>query len=211
MRAGAAARASWPPLSSERCLRTALSWLIVAPAARRSLVTACLSPSVTGGAGAGVSAEPPPEMRTSTWSSDDMPCTVRRISSRRGSSALVRNGMTGLEESDPPRLSQVAVLDDDHPVGDTVAEHLFDGGGHRAGCLPGSDNDKPPVCGGGHAPEGLVEREGERRRRPGQRRRCPGPRREVSMSEFLQPPARLDQQSSVLGKQKRIFVRPSSP
>ncbi len=67
-RAGAAARASWPPLNTEQCFRTALSWLMSAPAASRSRVTACLSASVMGGAGAGVNAEAPPEMSTSTRS-----------------------------------------------------------------------------------------------------------------------------------------------
>ena len=68
-RAGAAARASCPPLSTEQCFLTVLSWLMLAPAARSSRVIACLSASVIGGAGAGVSAEPPPETSTSTRSS----------------------------------------------------------------------------------------------------------------------------------------------
>ena len=58
--AGAAARASWPPLRRERCFRTAFSWLMVGARGSSSRrVIACLSASVIGGTGAGVRAEPP--------------------------------------------------------------------------------------------------------------------------------------------------------
>ena len=68
-RAGAAARANCPPLKSDRCLRTAFSSLIVAPAPSSSRVVSCFSASVMGRTGAGVSAEPPPETRNTTRSS----------------------------------------------------------------------------------------------------------------------------------------------
>ena len=67
--AGAAARASCPPFRSERCLRTVLSSPIVAPAASRRAVSRRFSSSVIGGAGAGRSAEPPPEIAQITRSS----------------------------------------------------------------------------------------------------------------------------------------------
>ena len=66
--AGWAARARRPPLKRERCLRTAFSSPIVAPASSSSRVTACLSPRLIGDAGAGVRADPPPDTRTSTRS-----------------------------------------------------------------------------------------------------------------------------------------------
>src|SRR5215470_9972429 len=53
---------------------------MVAPAARRSRVISCLSPSVMGGTGAGVSAEPPPETRTSRRSSGPADSARARIS-----------------------------------------------------------------------------------------------------------------------------------
>ena len=57
------ARASWPPLMREICLRTAfISW-ILAPQASSSRVVSCFSSSVTGSAGSGSSAEAPPEIR----------------------------------------------------------------------------------------------------------------------------------------------------
>ena len=95
-RAGAAARASWPPLSTEQCLRTALSWLMSAPAASKRRVMTCLSPSVMGGAGAGVSAEAPPEIRASTRSSAPAP----RASARRSRAAAApRSSGTGCPAS----------------------------------------------------------------------------------------------------------------
>ena len=79
--AGAAARASCPPLNSDRCLRTAFSSLIVAPAPSSSRVVSCFSASVIGRTGAGVSAEPPPETRKRTASSAPADRTRRTISS----------------------------------------------------------------------------------------------------------------------------------
>ena len=69
MAAGQASRASCPPLTIEMCLRTALISWILAPHASSNFVTACFSSSVTGGAGAGSSAEPPPDIRAMIRSS----------------------------------------------------------------------------------------------------------------------------------------------
>jgi hypothetical protein len=66
--AGRARRASWPPLSAERCLRTAFVSTMVAPQRRSAPVIACLSASETPPAGRGINAEPPPEMTTSARS-----------------------------------------------------------------------------------------------------------------------------------------------
>jgi hypothetical protein len=55
--------ASRPPLIAERCLRTALISVIVAPERKSARVTACLSSRVRPGAGRESKAEPPPEAR----------------------------------------------------------------------------------------------------------------------------------------------------
>ena len=65
-RAGAAARASSPPLIAERCLRRALISSMVAPQASRRRVVSCFSARVRPSAGAGSRAEPPPEKRPRT-------------------------------------------------------------------------------------------------------------------------------------------------
>ena len=95
-RAGAAARASWPPFSREQCFRTALSWLMLAPAASSRRVMACLSASVMGGTGAGVRAEPPPETRTSRRSSAPADSASARI---RWAAASPRASGTGCPAS----------------------------------------------------------------------------------------------------------------
>jgi len=68
-RAGAAALASPPPLSLERCFRTVLSSRILAPESIRSEVAAALSSREMPGVGAGKSAEAPPDSSTSSTSS----------------------------------------------------------------------------------------------------------------------------------------------
>ena len=78
-RAGIAAAASRPPLIAERCLRTALISLIVAPERSSARVTACLSASVMPGAGSESRAEPPPDTRNTNWSSDPSPRARSRM------------------------------------------------------------------------------------------------------------------------------------
>ena len=74
-RAGWATRASCPPLTREMCLRSVLISRMSAPQARRDLVSACFSESEMPSTGAGVKAEPPPEMRTNTRSFGPRPRT----------------------------------------------------------------------------------------------------------------------------------------
>ena len=62
-RAGAAAAASRPPLIAERCLRTVLISVIVAPERSNARVTACLSAKSGPEPAAASSAEPPPDAR----------------------------------------------------------------------------------------------------------------------------------------------------
>ena len=116
--AGDAARASSPPLKRERCLRTAFSSLIVAPAASSSRVSACFSSSVTGGAGAGVSAEPPPETRKITRSSAVAASASARSRAEAARPRAVRHRVAGLGDLDPRRRQPVAVLHDDEALAD---------------------------------------------------------------------------------------------
>ena len=67
-RAGAHSAASRPPLMALKCLRTQFISSMAAPLASKALFTACLSASVSPGAGIESSAEPPPETRHSTRS-----------------------------------------------------------------------------------------------------------------------------------------------
>ena len=126
-RAGAAARASCPPLSSEQCLRTALSWVMSAPAARRRRVMACLSPSVIGGAGAGVSAEAPPEIKVSTRSSAPAASRERQeIAAAAVDPRASGHRVSRLDERHAAGLGQVAVLDHDEAAGHAVAPRFLD-------------------------------------------------------------------------------------
>ncbi len=91
-RAGAANRASWPPLMSEMCFRTVLIWWIFAPHASRILVTACFSSRVIGGAGRVRRAEAPPEIRQITKSSRPAAAAIPAI---RRAPAMPRASGTG--------------------------------------------------------------------------------------------------------------------
>ena len=64
-------------------------------------MTACFSASVTGAAGAGVSAEPPPETRKSTRSRGAGARGELEQAGRGALAALVRHGMAGLDDGDP--------------------------------------------------------------------------------------------------------------
>ena len=75
------ARSNPPPLMRLSCLRTVLSCSMLAPAALRWRVTASLSASVMPSTGAGIRAEPPPEIRHRQRSSGPSDSTSRRISS----------------------------------------------------------------------------------------------------------------------------------
>ena len=74
-RAGCAASASRPPLIAETCLRTVFNAAIGAPDASSARFTAISSSSVRSPAGAGSSADPPPEISATTRSSAVRPLT----------------------------------------------------------------------------------------------------------------------------------------
>ena len=98
--AGAAAAASRPPLIAERCLRTVLISVMVAPERNNARVTACLSASVRPGAGKASSAEPPPEARNTTVLG---PESVGELEDppRRALSGSVGHGMARFDDFDP--------------------------------------------------------------------------------------------------------------
>src|ERR1035437_8413890 len=91
-RAGAARRASCPPLMSEMCLRTVLISWMVAPEARSTRVVACFSSRVMPAAGRGKSAEAPPETRQITRSSRVAAAAICAI---RSAPATPRSSGTG--------------------------------------------------------------------------------------------------------------------
>ena len=79
--AGALAACGEPPagLIAERCFRTALISPIVAPERSSARVTACLSARLRPGAGRASRAEPPPEIRQTSWSSRPRPSASSRM------------------------------------------------------------------------------------------------------------------------------------
>src|SRR3984957_5661296 len=77
--AGAAATASRPPLIAERCLRTQLISLILAPLLSNALFKADLSLRVIPGAGRESKAEPPPDIRHRARSFEPRPLTRSTI------------------------------------------------------------------------------------------------------------------------------------
>jgi hypothetical protein len=79
-RAPRQARASPPPLIRLSCLRTVLSCSMLAPAALKCRVTASLSASAIPSTGAGIKAEPPPEIKHKQRSPGASEPTSRRIS-----------------------------------------------------------------------------------------------------------------------------------
>jgi hypothetical protein len=132
--------------------------------------------------------------------------------------ARVGHRVAGLEQPHPARRGKMAVLDGDDAVDDPVAQHLLGRCGHRARGLPGADHQHSAV--GWHdAPAGW---KGETRESTlDERAHIPGPERGIEdragrlpkrhrASFWSRRPASMSM-SSVLGKQKRILVRPRSP
>src|SRR5512134_47834 len=78
--AGRAARASSPPFTAERCLRTELNGAMSAPAERSSRKTSVFSSADIPSAGAETIAEPPPDRRAITRSSSRTAARRARIS-----------------------------------------------------------------------------------------------------------------------------------
>src|SRR5439155_8698268 len=64
---------------------------------------------------------------------------------RRGlEAALVGHGVARFGELDAPERDRAAVLDDDEPAGDAIAQDFLGGGGHgAAGLAPAEDEDAP--------------------------------------------------------------------
>ncbi len=109
-RAGAARRASCPPLMREMCLRMALISWILAPEASSSRVVACFSSRVMPSAGSGISADAPPEMRQITRSSFPAPAAMRAMRSAPATPLRVGHRMAALVQLDAAQLGRVPVL-----------------------------------------------------------------------------------------------------
>ena len=135
--AGAARRASCPPLMREMCLRTALiSWML-APQASSRRVVACFSSSVMGVAGSGSSADAPPEIRQSTRSSGAA-CGGDFGDARARRRRRARRAPDGRTRCSSMRrsLAGVAVLDVDQTGGDAAAQDALGGCAMEAPALP---------------------------------------------------------------------------
>ncbi len=128
----------------------------------------------------------------------------------RGLPARVGDRVPGLDQADADGIGEVAVLDHHEPVGDAVAERVLGGRGHRARGLPRPHHEHPAARGGPGVRQGAAH----------QRTNVGGPERGVEdrarrlaqaqcASFCSRRPASI-RMSSVLGKQKRILVRPSS-
>jgi hypothetical protein len=102
--------ASQPPLIAERCFRTVFSAWMSAPARSRRSVVARLSSSVMRSAGTAISAEAPPEMRTTRISS--ALTDEARSSALRPPASLdaVGNGCPPTMDSNPSGTSAAVAL-----------------------------------------------------------------------------------------------------
>ena len=94
--AGAQRTASRPPLIADRCLRTQFISSMAAPLFSSAWFTACLSSSVSPGAGIESNADPPPETRNSTRSSAVRPWASAEM---RAAAARPASSGTGCEAS----------------------------------------------------------------------------------------------------------------
>ena len=146
-RAGAARRASWPPLMREMCLRTALISWMGAPQASSSRVMACFSSSVMPSAGRGMSAEAPPEIRQSTRSSRPARGGDLGDACAAGDAALIGHGVAALVQLDAAQFGEVAVLDVDQAGGDAGAEDALGGLRHGGSGFAGADHVDVAVAG----------------------------------------------------------------
>ena len=243
--AGWAARASWPPLSRERCFRTAFNWLIVAPHSRRRRVTACFSASVIPGTGAGVSADPPPEMRQRTRSRDRASPAIRRISAEAASPRASGIGCPDSTIRTPggpePRRSFTATRPSRRtsgrtaPTASAIVSDAFPAPTTRMRSTRSRSNVRPPTrsrrpsrrrasrvsrpASPAAMPASRIRRAARRSsarsamRGAGGAPAVSGPGQEAGYrpggSRWSRWPASRST-SSVFGKQKRIFVRPSS-
>src|SRR3990170_191009 len=129
--AGCAARASNPPLTSERCLRTVLNDAMSAPARRRRRDVSAFSSAVIPPTGADSIAEPPPETRAITRSPFRARSRRERIS--RAAARLQTSGTgcpASTNRSGPDRPSA--------PCGTAITP--------PATCFPSAERDASPIA-----------------------------------------------------------------
>ena len=173
-----AAAARPPPFTADRCLRTAFSSSIDAPASSSSFVVACLSASVTPSAGAASSADAPPDSSTSSDSSGAAWLAQIERGAAGRLAGLGRDRMAGPHRRDRRRPLARPMRRGDQPA---LHHHagVERGAHHRAGRLPRRDDAdaaaarprREPRLERGTEPASGVD--GRRRRR----RRSPAPPR----------------------------------
>ena len=136
----AAAAASRPPLTADRCLRIVLSAVISAPPFSRALTAVRLSSSVRAPAGTAIKADAPPESSTTRVS----PGSVRSATSiaRRPAATLRASGSGWLDgiHSSGARQRNRQVSADDNAVANPIAGNPRECVGHeRRGLADGND------------------------------------------------------------------------
>ena len=126
-------------------------------------------------------------------------------------SARVGYRVAGLHEADAAGGGPVAVLHHDQPVRDCVAERSLGRGGHRPRGLARAHHEHAAGRGETHVGEGAADQRSDvGGREPGVEDRA-GRLAEGQRASFCSRRPASISMSSVLGKQKRILVRPSSP
>jgi len=127
-----------------------------------------------------------------------------------GLAARVGDGMPGFDQEHAGRGGEIAVLDHHEAARDAVAERALGGRGHGARGLPRPHHDHAAAGGRAHVGQGAAHQRvdvgGAERGVEDRARRLP----ETQCASFCSRRPASISMSSVLGKQKRILVRPSS-
>ncbi len=97
--------ASRPPLTADRCLRTAFSSVIAAPAAIIVRAVCCLSASDRPGVGAAISAEAPPDSSTSSRPPGGTAAAISSAARPPSRLPSVANGCPPVTQRPPPQCA----------------------------------------------------------------------------------------------------------
>jgi hypothetical protein len=128
---------------AERCLRTQLISLMLAPDLSSAAVIARFSASVTPAAGAASKAEPPPEISASTRSCVQALHLGQNAQGRRFA-GRIRHRVRRLDNLDAFARHAVAVARDDQTI-ERPGPMLLDRPRHCRRGLAGTDHDQPPA------------------------------------------------------------------
>ena len=143
--AGAAARASPPPLTWEMCLRTVLTSLMVAPLRRSRSVSCWRSSSTISPAGNSH------ERRTPAGNQAEdkviSTCPRRQLQNALGApqTILIRHGVCRLNQLYPLRGNGIALLDVDHAAIQAIAKNLFKRLRHGSAGFAGAHDEHAPI------------------------------------------------------------------